>query len=161
MTRIYLGLGSNINPEEHIPAGIESLKTLFAAVQVSPIYLSPAFGFEGDDFHNLVVIAETDLSAEHVIEQLRELEFQHGRPQNAEKYSSRTLDIDLLMYGDFVGEVCGYQIPRNDIYKFDFVLRPLADLVPAESAPGSSETFAELWQAMADASELQEVCLAE
>ena len=161
MTRIYLGLGSNINPEKHIPAGIESLKTLFSAVQVSPIYLSPAFGFDGDDFHNLVVIAETDLSAEQVIGQLRDLEFQHGRPQNAEKYSSRTLDIDLLMYGDFVGEVCGYQIPRKDIYKFDFVLRPLADLAPEESAPDGSETFAELWSVMADASELQEVSVAE
>ena len=161
MTRIYLGLGSNINPEKHIPAGIESLKTLFSAVQVSPIYLSPAFGFEGDDFHNLVVIAESDLTAEQVIEQLRELEFQHGRPKNAEKYSSRTLDIDLLMYGDFVGEVCGYQIPRQDIYKFDFVLRPLADLVPAETAPGKKESFSELWAAMAGASELQEVFVAE
>ena len=155
MTRIYLGLGSNIKPEKHIPEGINSLKALFSDLQVSPIYLSPAFGFEGDDFHNLVVIAETDLTAEQVIEQLRELEFQHGRPQNAEKYSSRTLDIDLLMYGDFIGEVCGYQIPRKDIYKFDFVLRPLADLVPEESAPGSSKTFAELWQELDQKSELK------
>ena len=161
MTRIYLGLGSNINPEKHIPEGINSLKALFSDLQVSPIYLSPAFGFEGDDFHNLVVIAESDLTAEQVIEQLRELEFQHGRPKNAEKYSSRTLDIDLLMYGDFVGEVCGYHIPRQDIYKFDFVLRPLADLVPEESAPGGSETFAELWAAMSVASKLQEVFVAE
>jgi len=161
MTRIYLGLGSNINPGKHIPEGLESLKTLFSDLQVSPTYLSSAFGFDGDDFHNLVVIAETDMAAEKVIEQLRELEFQHGRPQNAEKYSSRTLDIDLLMYGDFIGEVCGYHIPRQDIYKFDFVLCPLADLVPAETAPGGSKAFAELWQAMADASELQEVLVAE
>lgn len=155
MTRIYLGLGSNISPETHIQDGLQSLQYLFSGVVVSPVYISPAFGFDGDDFHNLVVIAETNLSAEQVVESLRDLEYQHGRPQNAEKYSSRTLDIDLLMYGEFTGDVCGYQIPRNDIYKFDFVLKPLADLVPNEVPPGGHQTFATLWDVMASNSELK------
>ena len=148
MARIFLGIGSNIDPHQHIPAGIESLRRVFSSVQVSPVYISPAYGFDGADFHNLVVSAETGQSVEAVIECLRELEFEHGRPQDAVKYSSRALDIDLLMYDDLVAEVCGYNIPRSDIYRFDFVLRPLSDLAPDQLHPICGTSFINLWNTM-------------
>jgi 2-amino-4-hydroxy-6-hydroxymethyldihydropteridine diphosphokinase len=148
VVKIYLGIGSNIEPETNIVAGVKSLKAIFSAVEVSPTYLAPPFGFEGDYFHNLVVCAETNLSIEEVVGALRQIEFDHGRPEQAVKFSSRSLDIDLLLFGDFVGKVGGYKIPRSDIDKFDFVLRPLQDIAGDATHPVSGKTFFELWCVM-------------
>jgi len=145
VVKIYLGIGSNIEPRKNISAGLESLERLFSKLEISPTYLAPPFGFEGDDFHNLVVSAETDLSIEEVVKVLRQIEFDHGRPEQAEKFSSRSLDIDLLLYGNYVGKVGGYKIPRSDIDKFDFVLRPLQDIAADELHPVSGKSYAELW----------------
>jgi len=145
VVKIYLGIGSNIEPRKNISAGLESLERLFSKLEISPTYLAPPFGFEGDDFHNLVVSAETDLSIEQVVIVLRQIEFDHGRPEQAEKFSSRSLDIDLLLFGDYVGKVGGYKIPRSDIDKFDFVLRPLQDIAADELHPVSGKSYAELW----------------
>jgi 2-amino-4-hydroxy-6-hydroxymethyldihydropteridine diphosphokinase len=145
VVKIYLGIGSNIEPRKNISAGLESLERLFSKLEISPTYLAPPFGFEGDDFHNLVVSAETDLSIEQVVTVLRQIEFDHGRPEQAEKFSSRSLDIDLLLFGDYVGKVGGYKIPRGDVDKFDFVLRPLQDIAADELHPVSGKSYAELW----------------
>lgn len=148
MVKIYLGIGSNIEPEKNIPDGLNSLFELFSNLVISPIYLAPPFGFVGDDFHNLVVCAETDLSMIQVMNLLRRVEFDHGRPTNAVKFDSRSLDIDLLLYGNYVGRVDGYPIPRSDITKYDFVLRPLQDIAPDEVHPEHSKSYAELWHEM-------------
>ena len=148
MVKIYLGIGSNIDPEKHITEGLKSLETLFSELDISPTYLAPPFGFVGDDFHNLVVSAQTDLSITDCVKALRQIEFDHGRPEQAVKFSSRSLDVDLLLYGDFVGKVEGYEIPRTDIDKFDFVLRPLQDIAGDELHPVNGKSFAELWQEM-------------
>ena len=152
VVKIYLGIGSNIEPEKNIHAGLNSLTSLFSTLNISPIYLAPAFGFDGDDFYNLVVGAETDLPITDVVNVLRQLEFDHGRPLQAVKFAPRSLDIDLLLYGDYVGAVdCGsgeYKIPRSDIDKFDFVLRPLQDIAGELHHPQSGKTFTELWHAM-------------
>jgi 2-amino-4-hydroxy-6-hydroxymethyldihydropteridine diphosphokinase len=124
------------------------LEVLFSELEISPTYLAPPFGFVGNDFHNLVVSAQTELSVSEVVKVLRQIEFDHGRPEQAEKFSSRTLDIDLLLYGDYVGKIEGYKIPRSDIDKFDFVLRPLQDIAGDELHPLNGKSFAELWQKM-------------
>ncbi len=148
VVKIYLGIGSNIDPEKHITEGLKSLETLFSKLDISPTYLAPPFGFVGDDFHNLVVSAQTDLSITDCVKALRQIEFDHGRPEQAVKFSSRSLDVDLLLYGDFVGKVEGYKIPRTDIDKFDFVLRPLQDIAGDELHPVGGKSFSELWQEM-------------
>lgn len=148
MVSLYLGIGSNIEPKKNISAGLKSLETLFSELDISPIYLAPSFGFDGDDFYNLVVRAETELSITDVVNVLRQIEFDHGRPEYAVKFAPRSLDIDLLMYGDYVGKVGGYKIPRSDIDKFDFVLRPLQDIAGDELHPEKGKTFAELWRVM-------------
>lgn len=148
VVKIYLGLGSNIEPKKNIAAGLKSLMQIFSDIEQSPTYLAPPFGFVGDNFHNLVVSAVTELTIEQVVKALRQIEFDHGRPKQAVKFSSRSLDIDLLLYGDYVGCVGGYKIPRSDIDKFDFVLRPLQDIAGAERHPVSEKRFSELWQEM-------------
>jgi len=155
VVKIYLGIGSNIEPEKHIAEGIVSLEKLFSKLIISPTYLAPPFGFTGDDFHNLVISAETDLSAADIVKALRKIEFEHGRPEYAVKFSSRSLDIDLLLYGDYVGKVDGYKIPRSDIDKFDFVLRPLQDIAANAVHPVSGESFADLWYEMSALTEYQ------
>jgi 2-amino-4-hydroxy-6-hydroxymethyldihydropteridine diphosphokinase len=155
VVKIYLGIGSNIEPRKHINEGLQSLEKLFSNLELSPTYLAPPFGFAGDDFHNLVVSAETNLTIEQVVAALRQIEFQHGRPQQAVKFSSRSLDIDLLLYGDYVGKVGGYKIPRSDIDKFDFVLRPLQDIAADQRHPVSRKTYSELWAEMQAESALE------
>jgi 2-amino-4-hydroxy-6-hydroxymethyldihydropteridine diphosphokinase len=155
VVKIYLGIGSNIEPGKNIADGLKSLKTLFSTLTVSPTYLAPSFGFDGDDFYNLVVCARTDLLITEVVTVLRQIEFDHGRPEHAVKFSSRTLDIDLLLYGDYVGKIEGYKIPRSDIDKFDFVLRPLQDIAANAVHPVSGKSFAELWQTMSSEAQSQ------
>ncbi|MFT5261193.1 MAG: 2-amino-4-hydroxy-6-hydroxymethyldihydropteridine diphosphokinase [Gammaproteobacteria bacterium] len=153
VVKIYLGIGSNIDPEKNIAEGLKSLDFLFSILDISPTYLAPPFGFEGDDFYNLVVCAKTDLSITEIVKALRQIEFDHGRPEHAVKFSSRTLDIDLLLFGDYVGKIAEYKIPRSDIDKFDFVLRPLQDIAGRVEHPVSGKSFAELWQIMSEESE--------
>jgi 2-amino-4-hydroxy-6-hydroxymethyldihydropteridine diphosphokinase len=153
VVKIYLGIGSNIDPEKNIAEGLKSLDVFFSILEISPTYLARPFGFDGDDFYNLVVCANTNLSITEIVKALRQIEFNHGRPEHAVKFSSRTLDIDLLLFGDYVGKIAEYKIPRSDIDKFDFVLRPLQDIAGCGIHPVSGKSFAELWQIMREGSE--------
>ncbi|MEJ2692635.1 MAG: 2-amino-4-hydroxy-6-hydroxymethyldihydropteridine diphosphokinase [Candidatus Thiodiazotropha sp.] len=150
--RAWLSLGSNIDPEQRIPAALESLKAQFGGLVTSPIYESVALGFSGDNFHNLVVGIETELQPRELLEALCRIEIAHGRVRGAEKFSSRTLDIDLLTYGDRVIQEAGIQLPRDEIVRYAFVLLPLSEVAPLERHPLSGRTYGELWSEF-DASE--------
>jgi 2-amino-4-hydroxy-6-hydroxymethyldihydropteridine diphosphokinase len=99
------------------------------------------------------VSANTEFSITEIVNLLRQIEFDHGRPEHAVKFSSRTLDIDLLLFGDYVGKISEYKIPRSDIDKFDFVLRPLQDIAGCDIHPVSGKSFAELWKIMNEGAE--------
>ena len=105
MTRIYISLGSNIDRERHIRAGLDALHAEFGELQVSRVFESEAVGFNGRPFYNLVAAAETDLPLATVCQRLRAMEFAHGREPDAKKFAPRTLDLDLLLYGDLVCDV--------------------------------------------------------
>lgn len=130
MTACYVSIGSNIDKEKNIEAGLNSLREAFGELTLSPIYETVAMGFKGDDFFNLVVGFETPLSAHAVFQILRDIEFKHGRLPNSQKLTPRTLDLDLLLCGDVVIDDGILQIPREDIQKYRFVLEPLADIAP-------------------------------
>lgn len=153
MARIWISVGSNIDPARHVRSAIAELRRSFGPLQVSTVYQTPAVGFEGSPFYNLVVGAETELPAERVLARLDGIEQANGRVRGAEKFSARTLDLDLLCYGDLVAEVAGKRLPHADILRYDFVLRPLAELAPDERHPQSGRTYAELWAAMASESD--------
>lgn len=147
MTACYVSIGSNIDKEKNIEAGLTSLRETFGELTISPIYETAAVGFEGDNFFNLVVGFETDFSAHDVFEMLRQLEFKHGRLPNSQKFSSRTLDLDLLLFGDTIIDDDVLKIPRTDIEKYRFVLQPLADIAPDLIHPILRKTYREmLWQ---------------
>lgn len=146
MPRAYLGIGSNIRPETNLRAGVEELRTLFGPITLSPVYRSAAVGFEGDDFYNLVAVLDTVLEVHRLAALLREIEERHGRVRDEVKFSSRTLDIDLLMYDDAVIREPGLRLPRGDIGRYAFVLRPLADVAPGLWHPLLGTTIGELWE---------------
>ncbi len=143
--RAWLSLGSNIDPRQRIPAALESLRERFGELVISPIYESEAVGFRGDNFHNLVVGIETGLPPRELADALREIESEYGRVRGAEKFSSRTLDIDLLTYGDQIIDEPGVQVPRDEILRYAFVLLPLSDVAPNERHPVTGQTYRELW----------------
>ena len=145
MVQVYLGIGCNIERERYITAGLDAIERLFGQFSHSSVYDSTAIGFEGQPFLNLVVGVETELSVGEMAKQLRLVEVEHGRPENAPRFSSRQLDIDVLTYGDLVGTVEGVELPRGEIVENAFVLQPLAELAPEERHPGLGVSYGQLW----------------
>lgn len=149
MTQCYVSIGSNIEREANITSGLSILEKQFGCLTVSSIYESEAVGFSGDVFYNLVVSFNTDLDVKAVATQLREIEIAHGRPPDSKKFSSRKLDLDLILFGHLVIDDHGIQLPRKDIEIYAFVLEPLAEIAPALKHPVLHLSYAELWRQMA------------
>ena len=147
MTTVFLGLGSNIDPVRHLPLGLRAIGDLLGVLRCSAIYEGAAIGFDGDPFWNLVVGAETSLAVGDLQRALREIEYRHGRAVDAPRFSPRALDIDILTHGDSVGIVDGVELPRAEIVKNAFVLRPLAELAGDARHPALGVSYAALWDA--------------
>jgi 2-amino-4-hydroxy-6-hydroxymethyldihydropteridine diphosphokinase len=158
MARIYLGLGSNINAEDNLRMGVRELEHCYGELSVSPVYRSQAVGFEGPDFLNLVVGASTESSPQAIHEQIERIHRMAGRERGEEKFGSRPLDIDLLLYEGLVTAEPPLHLPRSDVLDYSFVLRPLAELAPDLVHPVTGRTMAEHWAAFdADAMPLTPV----
>ncbi|MES2672728.1 MAG: 2-amino-4-hydroxy-6-hydroxymethyldihydropteridine diphosphokinase [Pseudomonadota bacterium] len=145
MTPIYLSLGSNIHRHQYITAALDALADLFGNLKISSVYESKSVGFNGSNFFNLVVGAETELLLADLSETLKKIEDENGRQRSGPKFSPRTLDIDILTYGNFVGVEAGVELPRAEITKNAFVLLPLAEIAATVCHPQLQRTYAELW----------------
>ncbi len=146
MSTAWLGLGSNVNADTNIRAGIRALEETFRNVRLSPAYASTAVGFEGDDFINLVARVETDMHPMELRQYLRDLEDRYGRKRDVPKFSDRSLDVDILLYDDLVVLSPVLEIPRAEILKFAHVLKPLADLDPDLVHPTERRSISEIWE---------------
>jgi 2-amino-4-hydroxy-6-hydroxymethyldihydropteridine diphosphokinase len=143
----YLSLGSNQQPLEHLPQALRELRARFGQLQVSPLYRTPAVGFDGPDFYNAAVVLESDLEPVELDAWLHALEDAHGRRRDVARFSDRPLDIDIVFYGQRALRGPGnLQIPRPEL-EHSFVLKPLADLAPGFTVPGDGRTLAQLWDA--------------
>lgn len=145
MTSVLLSLGSNMEREKNIRAGLHALETHFGALRLSPVYESESVGFKGSHFLNLVVGMETRLTLVDLSKVLKKIEDDHGRLRDAPRFSPRTLDIDILTYGEFVGVESGIELPRAEMLCNAFVLLPLSELVPDQRHPRVKKTYRELW----------------
>jgi len=146
MSQIWASIGSNIDRETHICGALDELGTEFGTLVVSPVYETDAVGFDGAAFLNLVVGFDSALQPAMIVSCFHEIEARHARERSAGKFSSRTLDLDLLTWGDRVLETDQLVLPRDEICKYAFVLRPLADVAPDQIHPLTRQTFLQMWQ---------------
>jgi len=146
MATVYVGLGSNIDPEHNLHLGIRELRDRYGELQLSAVYRSEAFGFDGEDFLNLVASFESNESPQAICEQIELIHNASGRNRESGKWESRTLDIDLLLYNDLIMEERPVRVPRRDVLEYSFVLRPLSELAPDLAHPVTGKSMLEHWQ---------------
>jgi 2-amino-4-hydroxy-6-hydroxymethyldihydropteridine diphosphokinase len=144
LTQVFLGLGSNVEREAHLCAGLDALTELLGPLQCSPVFESLPVGIKSGRFFNLVVSAYTDLPLAELDLRLKCIEADNGRYAPGRK--GLPLDIDVLLYGQQVGNFDGLILPREEILKNAFVLWPLALHAPQMLHPAVRRSFAELWQ---------------
>ncbi|MGB0133089.1 2-amino-4-hydroxy-6-hydroxymethyldihydropteridine diphosphokinase [Dokdonella sp.] len=150
MTRVYLSLGSNIDPERNLRAALAELRTRFGSLDVSPGYRTEAIGFEGPAFVNLAVGLDADCSVLELDQWLHALEDRHGRRRDVPRFSSRTLDVDIVLFGEQVVDGPGHlQVPRDEL-KHAFVLAPLVRIASDVVHPLTGKTMGELWRSHPD-----------
>ena len=124
--KYYLSLGSNINPESNLDLAISALKKILTETECSSIYQTQAEGFEGDDFLNLIFSGVSSLAFEDLNKKLKDIEDSSGRDRNAQKFSSRTLDIDIVLQLNDEEEIL---FESDEIAKYRFVSEPLEELL--------------------------------
>jgi 2-amino-4-hydroxy-6-hydroxymethyldihydropteridine diphosphokinase len=145
MTRGYISIGSNIDKQRNIPSAIRALQKRLGPLTLSGVYETEAVGFSGDSFYNLVAGFDSELDVKAVGKILRQIETEHGRSREAQKFSPRTLDLDLILYGNLIVSDGRLRIPRDEILRYAFVLEPLAEIAPELRHPISRESYAGLW----------------
>ena len=147
--RVFVGLGSNLDREIRMQKAVSALREQVGVVEISPVYDSEAVGFEGCNFLNLVVAFDTGIEAAAVVDIFHQIENQLGRDRSQPKYSSRPIDLDILLYDDLILNIPGICIPRPEILENAFVLKPLQDLIPQQLHPETGDSYASLWKRMA------------
>ena len=145
MASVFVSIGTNIHRYFHVKAALDHLSETFGALDISNVYESEAVGFEGDHFLNLVARFDTDMEVGRLSRWLKALEDQYGRCRNVEKFSARTLDIDILTYDHLVGDIEGVELPRDEIPKNAFVLLPLSEIAGDETHPAYDCNYRDMW----------------
>lgn len=145
MARIYISIGSNIDAEKNIRLAIHALQNHYGKLILSSVYESEAVGFDGDNFLNLVVGINTDEDVHTVATTLRKIEDDNGRVRSGPRFSSRVVDLDLLLYDDLILKDDSLELPRDEITKNAFVLLPLEEIAPQLIHPLSGKTMCDHW----------------
>ncbi len=143
LTRVFLGLGSNVEREKHLCAGLDALAGFLQGMNCSAVFESQPVGIKSGPFFNLVVSAKTDLPLAELSRRLKLIEADNGRYALDRK--GLPLDIDVLFYGDLEGNFDGLILPRAEILKNAFVLWPLSLIAPDKVHPGVGKTLAQMW----------------
>jgi len=160
MSRVYVSIGSNVERKENICFCVAQLKLHFTRLKLSVVYENEAVGFDGDPFYNLAVGFDTELALADLSKLLREIEDAAGRDRSQPRFSPRTLDIDILLYDDLVTER-PVQLPRDEISRYAFVLKPLAEICPDLVHPTKLASFQQLWQEFSQSVKADEQQLTE
>ncbi|BBG30818.1 2-amino-4-hydroxy-6-hydroxymethyldihydropteridine diphosphokinase [Zymobacter palmae] len=148
MTLAVLGIGSNIGREHNIRTALDALSTALGPLALSPIVESDPVGYDSTSrFYNIVVGVETDQKFQEVKALCKRLERQSGRRTDEPRFSPKTLDIDVLLWGDEVTSGDQHPIlPHPDIERFAHVLCPLALLYPDATHPVERVSYKALWE---------------
>lgn len=147
MPDVYVAAGSNVRPRQHLTRAIALLREQWPGLVVSQAWANKPVGFEGDDFINLAVGLRTEDGLAQVLERLHAVEAACGRRRDDPKWGPRSMDLDVLLYGDQVGEFPGAILPRPDLVRRPYMLGPLAEIAPQVMHPTLAKTIEELWEA--------------
>lgn len=146
MTWVTLSLGSNIDAFNQLTSCLDSLLLEFGDLSLSSVFESEAVGFDGDNFLNMAVGLDTDMKLPELSSFLKAVEDKHGRDRSQPKFSGRSLDIDILTYGDKQGDFNGITLPRPEITANAFVLWPLSQISGKQKHPDLGLPFTVLWE---------------
>jgi dihydroneopterin aldolase/2-amino-4-hydroxy-6-hydroxymethyldihydropteridine diphosphokinase len=132
MTRAFIGLGSNIEPASNVRAAILALDRLAHPVRASTVYLTEALGdTRQPPYYNCVAEIAIEIPPREIkFGLLRVIEDELGRKRTADRYAPRTIDLDLIVYGDLALDEDGLRLPDPDILKRPFLAVPLFELAP-------------------------------
>jgi 2-amino-4-hydroxy-6-hydroxymethyldihydropteridine diphosphokinase len=158
----YLSLGSNLeNRVYYLQKALFLLQEKAGKlIKISPVYESPSWGFEADDFLNICVELETTLSPEALLEKVLQIETTLGRRRSAETgYQPRTLDIDILYYDTLILKNDSLELPHPELHRRRFVLRPLADIAPQFYHPVLKKDSRNLLQECKDSAKLRKTTI--
>jgi 2-amino-4-hydroxy-6-hydroxymethyldihydropteridine diphosphokinase len=144
MSQLHLNIGSNQDRRKNIRLALDSLESNFTEITISSLFESPSEGFIGSNFYNIGVNVETDKNINDVVNILHSIENSLGRDRNLPKFSSRIIDLDLVLYDDEINDKLN--IPRRDILKYAFVLAPLSELNPDDIHPQERISYLDLWK---------------
>jgi 2-amino-4-hydroxy-6-hydroxymethyldihydropteridine diphosphokinase len=150
MTRVFIALGSNINPEYNMREAVQRLASRCRLLAVSPVYeTAPVGKTDQPNFLNAAALIETDLTAAELKTQvLQAIEQELGRVRTEELNAPRTIDLDIALFGDQVLDVGPRHIPDPDISKYPHIVVPLADLAPQQLHPETGQTLLEIAQGL-------------
>jgi len=143
--RVYISVGTNVDRDRNLPGGLSALRERFGPLAVSTIYECPAVGFEGEDFYNCVVAFDSDEPVLQVYAALHAIEDAFGRDRTKPKFSPRTLDLDLLLFGSRIVREGKLVLPRPEIDRVAFVLAPLAELAGDLEHPVHGDPLTAHW----------------
>jgi 2-amino-4-hydroxy-6-hydroxymethyldihydropteridine diphosphokinase len=143
LTAVLLGLGSNVERQTNLCAGLDALSAFLQDMRCSPVFESQPVGIKSGPFFNLVVSARTDLPLGELDRRLKAIEADNGR--YAPERKGLPLDIDVLTYGELVGDFDGLVLPRAEILRNAFVLWPLSIVAPEALHLGVGKSFRQLW----------------
>lgn len=146
MPLVTLSLGSNISPAANLRRAARALDGMLGPLRRSSVYESEAQGFDGGRFLNAVVAGRSPMDPPALRDALKALERRLGRDHSRPRFSSRTIDIDILTFGDLAGRRRGVELPHPEIARCAFVLRPLAELLPDGVHGPSGRSYRELWE---------------
>lgn len=145
MHTVALSLGSNITPEPQLREALDALQGRYGHLRTSSVFESESVGFDGANFLNMVALIETEETLPVLEQFLKSYEDEHGRQRARPKFSGRTVDIDILTFGDASGVTEGIELPRAEIVDNAYVLWPLSQVCFDEVHPVTGQTYGALW----------------
>jgi len=154
MTLAYIAIGSNLSsPLEQVNAAVQALGEIPQSrlVKVSAFYRTPPLGPQDQpDYLNAAVVLETSLDAETLLDNTQRIELQQGRQRKAERWGPRTLDLDIMLFGDEVINTDRLTVPHYDMKNRGFMLWPLWEVAPELTFPNGESLQAILQQLNAE-----------
>jgi 2-amino-4-hydroxy-6-hydroxymethyldihydropteridine diphosphokinase len=154
MTLAYIAIGSNMaSPLEQVNAAVQALSEIPQSrlVQVSAFYRTPPLGPQDQpDYLNAAVVLDTSLDAETLLDNTQRIELQQGRQRKAERWGPRTLDLDIMLFGDEVINTDRLTVPHYDMKNRGFMLWPLWEVAPELTFPNGESLQAILQQLNAE-----------